>query len=118
MDLRRFEALLALAPQPGPPGTAPNPTAELIKMGGMLALMGVMFYFVLLRPQQKRAREQADLLKGIKPGDKVVTSGGVVGVVITVKEKTVSVRSADAKLEIIKSAVTEVLERGGDSAAS
>jgi preprotein translocase subunit YajC len=118
MDLRNIETLLAMAPQPGTSGTQPNPTGELVKMVGMLGLMGVMFYFVLLRPQQKRAKEQAQLLKSVKPGDKVVTSGGIIGVVITVKEKTVSLRSADAKLEITKSAVSEILERGGSPGES
>jgi preprotein translocase subunit YajC len=55
------------------------------------------------------------LLKAVKPGDKVITSGGILGVVITVKEKTVSIRSADAKLEITKSAIAEITERGGES---
>ena len=55
------------------------------------------------------------MLKAVKPGDKVITSGGILGVVITVKEKTVSIRSADAKLEITKSAIAEITERGGES---
>ena len=46
------------------------------------------------------------------------TSGGVVGVVITVKEKTVSIRSADAKLEITKTAIAEIIERSGDEKES
>ncbi len=78
-----------------------------------LLLIGVVFYFALIRPQQKRAKEHAHLIKSLKPGDKVVTSGGVVGVVITVKERTVSLRSADAKLEVLKSAVSEITERSG-----
>jgi preprotein translocase subunit YajC len=76
------------------------------------------FYFVLLRPQQKRAREQADMLKSIKSGDKIVTTGGVLGTVITVKDKSVSIRSADSKMEITKSAIAEVVERSGDSSSS
>jgi len=51
------------------------------------------------------------LLKTLKPGDKVVTSGGVLGVVISVKDRAVSIRSAEAKIEVLKSAVSEVLER-------
>src|SRR5690349_13169982 len=70
-------------------------------------LIGVMFYFVFVRPQQKRAKQQAEMLKAIKPGDKVITTGGVVGVVVTVKEKTISIRSADSKMEITKGAVAE-----------
>jgi preprotein translocase subunit YajC len=73
---------------------------------------------VLIRPQSKRAKQQANLLKALKAGDKVVTSSGLVGVVIAVKERTVSLRSADAKLEILKSAVTEITERAGESSES
>ena len=70
-------------------------------------------YFILFRPQQQRAKHQAQLLKSLKSGDKVVTAGGIVGVVITVKDKTVSLRSADAKMEITKSSVAEIIESGG-----
>jgi preprotein translocase subunit YajC len=100
------------------PGTAPDPKAQMIQMVTMLALMGVVFYFLLIRPQQKKAKQLTAMLKAIKPGDKIVTTGGIIGVVITVKEKSISIRSADAKLEITKGAVGEVIERGGDSAAS
>ncbi len=81
---------------------------------GMLVIMVVMFYFVLIRPQSRKAKEHAQMLKTVRPGDKIVTSGGVVGVVITVKEKTLSIRSADAKMEVTKSAIAEISERGGE----
>ena len=59
-----------------------------------------------------------DSLKAVKAGDKIVTSGGVLAVVVTVKDKTLTVRSADAKFEIIKSAVAEITERGGEPSQS
>ncbi len=77
-------------------------------------LMLVVFYFILIRPQQKKAKEHQQLLTGLRSGDKVLTSGGVVGVVVGVKEKTVTVRSADTKIEILKSAVAEITERGSE----
>jgi preprotein translocase subunit YajC len=77
-----------------------------------------MFYFLLIRPQQKKAKEHTEMLKTVKAGDKIVTSGGVVAVVITVKDKTLNVRSGDAKFEITKSAVAEITERGGESSQS
>ena len=79
--------------------------------------MLVMMYFLFLRPQQQRAKQQANLVANLKSGDKVVTSSGIVGVVITVKDRTVSLRSADAKMEVTKSSVTEILE-GGDAVES
>lgn len=98
--------------------TQPNPAAQTFSMLGMFLIMGIMFYFLAIRPQQKKAREHAELLKTLKPGDKVQTSGGLVGIVVAVKEKTVSLRSADSKLEVVKSAVADVLERAGAEAKS
>lgn len=56
--------------------------------------------------------------KALRAGDKIVTSSGIVGVVLSLKDKTLSIRSNDTKLEILKSAVAEVTERGGDSSSS
>jgi preprotein translocase subunit YajC len=108
---------LALAPQ-APPGTAPNPTAQMLQMLGTFAILGVIFYFLMIRPQQTKAREHAVLLKALKPGDRVLTGGGILGVVISVKEKSVSIRSADTKLEILKSAVTEIIEKADGATES
>ena len=122
MDFRHLSTVFAeAAPAQGATGNTVeqmNPTARLIQTIGMFVLLGVMMYFVMLRPQQKRAREQAEMLKSIKAGDKIVTTGGIIGVVVTVKEKSVSFRSADAKMEITKSAVAEIIERSGESSAS
>ena len=112
MALKSFETLLAMGT---PPGTTPDPRAQNLTLVVTMLVMGVMFYFLLIRPQQKRAKDQAQLLKNIKPGDRVVTASGIVGIIITVKEKTVTLRSADTKLEVTKSAVAEITERGGDS---
>ena len=51
-------------------------------------------------------------------GDRVITSSGIVGVVVTVKEKSATIRSADAKLEITKSAIAEITERSGEPSES
>lgn len=106
--------ILAAATQP----TQPNPTGELMRMLGTFALLGVMFYFVFFRPQQKKAKEHAQLLKTLRPGDKIMTSGGLLGVVITVKEKSATIRSADSKMEVTKTAITEIIERSGESSES
>jgi len=83
----------------------------------LLVLMGIMMYFLLFRPQQQRNKQQARMLSNLKSGDKVLTSSGIIGVVITVKDKTVSLRSADAKMEVTKGSVTEILESGDTSAS-
>ncbi len=88
----------------------------MVQMLGMMAIMGFMFYFVLIRPQQKKAKEHAALLKTVKSGDKVVTSSGIVGTVVNVKDQIVSIRSSDSKLEVLISSVTEIKERAGAKA--
>ncbi len=110
-------ALLAMGPQPTP-GTQPNPKAEMLKLVGMMVIMGFVMYFIMIRPQRQRQKQLEALLKALRPGDKVLTSSGIVGVILSVKEKTVTLRTADTKMEILKSAVSEVTERGGDSGAS
>jgi preprotein translocase subunit YajC len=114
MELKNLSVALAMGtpPQPGQP--QPPFWTSLVPIG----LLIVVFYLALIRPQQKKAKQQAELLKSVKPGDKIVTSTGILGVVITVKEKTVSIRSADSKLEITKAAIGEILERGDESSES
>ncbi len=107
-----------LAMAPPPPGTVQNPTGELIKFVGMFGIMIVVMYVALVRGPQKKAKEHAEMMKTIKAGDKIVTSGGILGVVVSVKEKSLSIRSADAKLEVLKSAVSEVLEKSPAGAES
>jgi preprotein translocase subunit YajC len=111
MNLKTVNVFLAQASGAEP---APKPAPMWTNLVP-LVLMVVVFYFILIRPQQKKAKDHATLLKTLRSGDKIVTSGGVLGVVVTVKEKTVSIRSADTKLEILKSAVAEITERSGES---
>lgn len=77
--------------------------------------MIVIMYFILIRPQQQQRKRQEKMLQALKAGDKVVTSSGIVGMIITVKDKTVSLRSADTKMEVTKSSVAEILERSGSA---
>jgi preprotein translocase subunit YajC len=107
-------AFLALAPSAQPGQSAPPAWVNMVP----LALLVVVFYFALIRPQQKKAKDHANLMKSIRPGDKIVTSSGLVAVVVTVKEKTLTIRSADAKLEVTKSAVAEITERSGEPSQS
>jgi len=79
-----------------------------------IVLMIVMMYFLLFRPQSQQRKQQVKLQDSLKSGDKVVTASGIVGVVISVKDRTVTVRSMDAKMEVTKASVTEILERSGE----
>ena len=99
-----------------PQGAQQNPTAQMLQMLGTILFFFVVMYFLMIRPQQRKARDHSNLLKTLKIGDRVVTSGGVIGVVVSVKDKAVSIRSADTKLEVVKTAVTEIIERPGGEA--
>jgi preprotein translocase subunit YajC len=110
--LNGFLADATATPTASPsPGQSPGSA-----FGGLLlpmALIFVIMYFMMIRPQSQQRKRQAQLLETLKSGDKVVTASGIVGIVVTVKDKTVSLRSADAKMEVTKASVTEILERSG-----
>ena len=112
MDLNVILADAATAPQTAQPGSQPQQPVWMTF--APMILLVVVFYFILIRPQQQRAKQQAKLIAALKAGDKVVTSSGIVGVVTSVKDRTVSIRSADAKMEVTKASVTEILT--GDTA--
>ncbi len=83
-----------------------------------LVLLMVVFYLAILRPQQKKAKDLATLLESLRSGDKIVSTSGIVGVVVGVKDRNVSIRSGDAKLEILKSSVAEIIERSAPASAN
>jgi len=71
----------------------------------------VIMYYVMLRPQLRRQKDQARLVSALKTGDRVVTSSGIHGLISNVKDTTVIVKVADnVKIEMEKTAVTNVLK--------
>ncbi|MDD2865813.1 MAG: preprotein translocase subunit YajC [Candidatus Omnitrophota bacterium] len=78
-----------------------------------LALIFLIFYFILIRPQQKQQKEFKKMLESLKKNDQVVTVGGIHGTIINVKEKTLIIRIDDnTRVEVDKSAVGR-LEKPG-----
>jgi len=104
MTLNLFATILAQAPQGQPPAWT-----QLVLFAPIVIIMIVMFM-----SQAKKGKQHAELLKTLKSGDRVMTSSGILGTVISVKEQSITLRSADAKLELAKSAVAEIKERAGD----
>jgi preprotein translocase subunit YajC len=71
----------------------------------------IIMYFVMFRPQKKRQEQQQKLIASLKTGDRVVTNGGIHGLISNVKDTTVIVKVADnVKIEMEKSAITTVLK--------
>ena len=99
--------------------TQQDPKAQMIQMIAMFAILGVMFYFLMIRPQSKQRKEQENLLKNLRTGDKVLMSNGIFGIIANVKEKSFVVKIADnVKIEVVKSAVTTVVQKGDDAVAT
>jgi preprotein translocase subunit YajC len=98
--------LFAMA-QPGGEGGG-SMGAYLLPLFGMLAI----FYFLLIRPQQKRQKQVQQMIAALKKGDRVLTTGGIYGTVLNVKEHIVVLKIADeVKIEVVKSAVGSVVEK-------
>ena len=86
---------------------------------GWFGIMIAIFYFILIRPQQRREKERKALLSKIKTGDNVVFSGGIMGVVANVKDHVLSIRIADkVKIDVARGAVTQVVEKGAEPNAA
>ena len=78
-----------------------------------LILIFVIFYFFLIRPQQKRVKDHRAMVQGLKRGDEVITSGGIIGIVDKVHEddKIDVVLGDNVKVQIIKSTITSLLKK-------
>jgi len=75
-------------------------------------LIGVVFYFLLFVPMQKQKKRQAEMLKGLKSGDVVTTTGGIVGTIVSVDEDTIvlRVKPDNVKLQFSRAAVGAVVD--------
>ncbi len=78
-----------------------------------LILIFVIFYFFLIRPQQKRVKEHKEMVSSLKRGDEVITSGGIIGTVDRVMEddRIEVILTDNVKVQIIKSTITSLLKK-------
>ena len=82
-------------------------------LGGLLPMLLIIavFYMLLIRPQQKRQRELQETISQLKPGDRIVTTGGVIGTITTIRDTSFLIRSAEKSiLEIARSSVAGIDE--------
>ena len=79
-----------------------------------LVLIFVVFYFLLIRPQQTKMKQQREMLAGVKRGDRVVTGGGIIGLVTKViGDNELQIELAEGvRVRIIKSTITDIITRG------
>jgi preprotein translocase subunit YajC len=107
--------VLLMAPPTARNGSAGGGGNLLITLLPFVLIFGI-FYFLVIRPQSKRQREVAKMLDSLKQGDRVLTSGGLFGTVIGVKENVAVLKIADqVKVEVAKSAITTVVEKGREA---
>ena len=84
-------------------------------MIGWLVIMGALFYFMLIRPQQRKEKERKHLISSVKTGDRVIFSGGLIGIVSNVKDNVFTIKVADnTKIDVVRGAVTRVLSKDED----
>jgi preprotein translocase subunit YajC len=87
-------------------GEGPGLMSNVILFGSIILI----FYFMIIRPQQKRAKERQKLIESMKKGDKVITSGGMYGTVAGLDEKTVLVQIADnVKVKLDRSSIATII---------
>ena len=82
-------------------------SAFIIQIGLFIGI----FYFLLLRPQRKQAADHKQLLASLQRGDQVVTSSGIVGEVVHIKDDQVTIRSGEAKFVILRSGISSITNR-------
>lgn len=88
------------------------PQTELMRTFFMVSVLVMIFYLLILRPQKKMEKERQNMLKSLDKNDEVVTSGGIHGVIVNVKDKTLILRVDDnVKIEIDKGCIAYIKKR-------
>ena len=101
-----YQLIFAMAPQGGEGGG--GLVSTLIMFGAIFLI----FYFMIIRPQQKRAKEKEKMLSNLEKGDKIVTNGGIHGVIAGLEDKTALLMvSENTKIKIDRSAIVTVLAK-------
>jgi len=110
--LNSIQPLFAMLPGAAASGAeGPSPFSMLLPILGMLLI----FYFLMIRPQQKRQKDVKKMLSAVKKGDRVLTASGLYGTVAGVKDDVLVLQIADnVKVEMVKSAVTGVVAQGSE----
>ncbi|MDR1334582.1 MAG: preprotein translocase subunit YajC [Holosporaceae bacterium] len=98
------------------PTTQPQQQPGLLGSLSPIAIMIVLFYFLIMRPQQKRETKRRELIGSVKRGDKIVTTSGIIGIFHkAINEKEISLDIAEnVRVRMLKESIANVLEKGGD----
>ena len=104
-----FNLAILMSP---PSGQQPGLISYIFPFAIIMAIM----YFLMIRPQQQEQKKHAEMLNRLEKGDKIVTTGGIVGVISNIKnnKNTLIIKTVDTKLEIGRDYVSKVLPKGGE----
>ena len=75
-----------------------------------IAAMVAIFYFLLIRPQQKEAKRHREMLAAVKKGDEVITNGGIIGTVVHAAEDRLTIKTGDTRLVVMRGRVAQVVQ--------
>ena len=87
----------------------------------MIVAFFAIMYFLMIRPSQKREKQRQEMLGSLSKNDQVVTTGGVCGTIVGLKEKTVVLRVSDdgnMKMEFLRGAISQVISRANEDESS
>jgi len=93
--------------------TSPSPTGGGFSQIIILVVFVAVFYFLLIRPQQKRVKEQQSMLSKLSVGDEIVTTGGILGRIVDVGDTFLTLEVADnVRLKVQKTQVSQLMPKG------
>ncbi len=98
---------------PAPQTPAPSQSASFLHMLPMLILFILVFYFLLVRPQTKRAKEQKKLMSSLTVGDEVITAGGIIGKISRLKDNYIGLEiSKGVEITVQRASIVNILPKG------
>ena len=102
-------------------------TSPIVGTVFMYVLIAAIFYFILIRPQQRQRKQQEEMVRALKRGDEVITAGGIIGEVVAIKEASkdgsttptmedrITIKSAESRLVVERSRITRIIPRAGST---
>ncbi|MDH5643209.1 MAG: preprotein translocase subunit YajC [Gemmatimonadota bacterium] len=102
--MAQFFSLLYMFQEPQAAPSGPGTGFFMIQMFAIFAII----YFLMIRPKAKEERKHRERLQELKPGDRVVTAGGVMGDIVHIKEEKVTIKSGESKLVVLRSRIAEI----------
>ena len=109
-----FDLITSAHAMGGPPagGGSPSPIASLLPF----AIMFVVLYLLILRPQMKKQKDQQRMIDELEKGDQIITSGGIHGIIQNIKDDVLVVKIAEnVKIEVSRAAVSRVKNKDDDA---